>query len=124
VIAAAVILAASVAVTIWALRPERTKEPKSASVIAQQTPAPTPSATPQPTRTPEVMAVAVTQSPSPPEKPQSEASPKSSVSELTKKGPLPRNDRTWQVWMDAFVHDFIGSNESNDVGLAGASVRQ
>jgi hypothetical protein len=118
VIAAAVILAAGVAVTIWALRPERTKEPKSASVIAQQTPAPTPSATPQPTRTPEVMAVAVTQSPSPPEKPQSEASPKSSVSELTKKGPLPRNDRTWQVWMDAFVHDFIGSNESNDVGLA------
>jgi hypothetical protein len=124
VIAAAVILAAGVAFAIWALRPERTKEQKSVSVVAERTPEPTTSATPQLTRTPEVIAVAVTQSPSPSEKSQSEASPTSSVSELTKKGPLPRNDRTWQVWMDAFVHDFIGSNESNDVGLAGASVRQ
>ncbi len=118
VIATAVILAAGVAVAIWALRPERTKEQKSVSVVAERTPEPTTSATPQLTRTPEVIAVAVTQSPSPSEKSQSEASPTSSVSELTKKGPLPRNDRTWQVWMDAFVHDFIGSNESNDVGLA------
>ncbi len=111
VIAAAVILAAGVAVTIWALRPERTKEPKSASVIAQQTPAPTPSATPQLTRTPEVIAVAVTQSPSPPEKPQSEASPTSSVSELTKKGLYPgMTEHGRYGWMHSFTTSSVVTN--------------
>src|SRR5205814_10516266 len=59
-IAAAVILAAAIVVALWALRSERPKESKSVSLVAEQTPAPTPSATPQPTRTPEVIAVAVT----------------------------------------------------------------
>src|SRR5438045_1441690 len=45
-IAAAVILAAGVAVAVWTLRSERTKESKSVSLVAEQTPAPTPSATP------------------------------------------------------------------------------
>jgi len=111
-IAAGVILALGLAVTIWALRPERSKEPQSVSPVALQTPEPTPSATPQPTRTPEVVAVAVTQSPTVPD------SSTPAPNEVTKKGPLPRNNRTWQIWMDVFVHDFIGSNESNDVNLA------
>ena len=117
-IAAAVILAAGVAFAIWSLRLERTKEPKSVSLVAEQIPAPTPSATPQPTRTPEVIAVAVTPTPSAAEKPPQETKPPPVVNEVTRKGPSLRNDRPWQMWMDAFVHDFIGSNESNDVDLA------
>lgn len=119
VIAAAVILAASVAITIWALRQERTKEPKSVSLVTERTSEPAPSATPQPARTPEVIAVTVTPSPSASEKPpQLEPAATPGPGEVTRKGPLPRNNRTWQAWMDAFVHDFIGSNESNDVDLA------
>ena len=118
-IAAGVILALGLAVTIWALRPERTREPKSVLPVTQQTPEPTPSATPPPARTPEVVAVAVTPSPTAPEKPpQLESTSTPAPNEVTKKAPLPRNNRTWQVWMDAFVHDFIGSNESNDVDLS------
>jgi hypothetical protein len=118
-IAAAVIIAAGVAIALWVLRPERTKESKSVSLVAQQTPEPIPSVTPQPTPTPEVLAVAVTQPPSTPEKPpELETKSTPATNEVSKKGPLPRNNRTWQAWMDAFVHDFIGSNESNDVDLA------
>lgn len=36
---------------------------------------------------------------------------------MNPKGPLPRNSRTWQVWIDEFVHNFIASNESNDLDL-------
>ena len=31
---------------------------------------------------------------------------------------MPRNNRAWQVWIDEFVHNFIASNESNDIDLA------
>jgi hypothetical protein len=47
-----------------------------------------------------------------------EAKPSPTPTELNKKGPAPRNDRPWQVWIDEFVHNFIASNESNDVDLA------
>lgn len=119
VIAAAVILAVSMAVILWSLRSERIKEPQSVSLVTQRTPEPAPSVTPQPTRTPEVAAVAVTPSPSASEKPAAlEPKPTPNASEVVKKGPLPRNNRAWQAWMDGFVHDFIGSNESNDVDAA------
>lgn len=31
---------------------------------------------------------------------------------------MPRNNRAWQPWLDEFVHNFIASNETNDVDLA------
>ena len=117
-IAAAVILAAAIVVALWALRSERPKESKSVSLVAERTPESTPSVRPQPTRTPEVIAVAVTPTPSAAEKLPQETKLTPAVNEVTRKGPSPRNDRPWQMWMDAFVHDFIGSNESNDVDLA------
>lgn len=62
-------------------------------------PSPPPSPTPEKTETPEPIA-----SPSP--------------TESNKKAPVPRKDRAWQTWIDEFVHNFIASNETNDVDLA------
>jgi hypothetical protein len=112
-IAAAVILAAGVAVAIWAVRPYQHE------VVSTFIPPPTertPQATPSPSvRTPEVIAVAVTPTPGVVETPpQLETKSTPVANEATKKGPLPRNSRTWQVWMDEFVHNFIASSESKD----------
>ena len=34
------------------------------------------------------------------------------------RGPEPRGDRAWQLWIREFVHNFIASNETNDVDSA------
>ena len=70
---------------------------------ASPTPVTVASATPSPS--------AIEMSPTPEEKP----SP--SATQPNKKGPLARSDRAWQPWIDEFVHNFIASNETNDVDL-------
>jgi hypothetical protein len=107
----AIVLVAAVLFGLWALRsqkktdvaptpiPQRTAEPPPTPVaIAVPSPSPSPVEI-SPTPTPEVKS-----SPSP--------------TEPKKKAPVPRNNRAWQVWMDDFVHNFIASNDTNDVDLA------
>jgi hypothetical protein len=101
----AAILVAAVLVAWWAFRsqkkpdivlPPPTPQP-SATVSVPPSPSPSPTAN-EPTPTPESKP-----SPSPTE---------------SKKAPAPRRGRAWQAWMDEFVHNFIASNETNDVELA------
>jgi hypothetical protein len=118
----AVILALGLAITLWALRSEKKSEVAAPTTPApQQTAEPSPSAPvlpvvpaqPTPTPTP----VPATPSPSPTET-TPEAKPSPSIRQPDKKDPVPRNNRAWQVWIDEFVHNFIASNESNDIDLA------
>jgi hypothetical protein len=69
--------------------------------VASPSPSPSPSPTPS--------------EPSP--SPTAESKPSPSPTE-SKKAPAGRNGRAWQPWIDEFVHNFIASNESNDVDLA------
>src|SRR5207302_8592591 len=71
---------------------------------------PTASAEPALTPTPAASPTAEEMTPTPEAKP--------SPSPTNTKGPSSRNDRAWQVWIDEFVHNFIASNESNDVDIA------
>lgn len=88
--------------------PEATASPAvSATPIIAVPASPSPDAA-APTPSPSAAEVAATP----------EAKPSPSATEPNKKGPVPRNDRPWQVWIDEFVHNFIASNESNDVDLA------
>src|SRR5207237_2455428 len=69
---------------------------------------------------PTVSLASPSPSPSPPPNeppPTPESKPSPSPTEL-KKGATRRNGRAWQPWIDEFVHNFIASNESNDVDLA------
>jgi hypothetical protein len=117
----AVIIAAAF-ITFWVLRSqEKTHVVAPVAPTPQQTAQPSPSATvlpvlpAQPTMTP--ISVPATPSPSATET-TPEARPSPSVKQPDKKDPVPRNNRAWQVWIDEFVHNFIASNESNDVDLA------
>lgn len=124
VIVWAVVVLAVLGFTMWS-RLSKKSEPRSAPTSSPQS---TPEAAPSPaaTATPIVTApaspspvVAPSPSPSPVEvTPTPEAKPSPSATEANKKGPAPRNDRAWQVWIDEFVHNFIASNESNDIDLA------
>jgi len=115
---AAVGLAIVVAIVL-ALRLGRTSEQKTAATVPERPIEPTPTATAQASPmatiqvTPTPIAVAVVPSPSVPEQP-----PASPASPVNNKEPSPRNNRSWQQWMDEFVHNFIASNESNDLDLA------
>ncbi|HEY2139499.1 MAG TPA: TIR domain-containing protein [Chthoniobacterales bacterium] len=120
----AAIFALALGIAVWALRPGRKSEGAAASPTStpQQTAELSPSTTVVPaipveaTATTTPMAVPVTPLPSAPEMP--EATPSPSARQLDKKEPGPRNNRAWQVWIDEFVHNFIASNESNDVDVA------
>jgi flagellar basal body-associated protein FliL len=88
--------------------------------IASPLPSPTivPVVPTQPAATPPT-AVPATPSPSPAEiTPTPEAKPSPSPTKPNKKEPSPRNNRAWQVWIDEFVHNFIASNETNDLDLS------
>ncbi|MEY2561699.1 MAG: hypothetical protein QOG51_2114, partial [Verrucomicrobiota bacterium] len=115
-ITALVFLAIALALAL-AFRSTRTAETKSAAVEPTSTISaqPTPTIVVQPTPTP--IAVAAVPSPTPTEPPV-EATPSPTPKQVNKKEPSPRNNRAWQVWMDEFVHNFIASNESNDLDLA------
>jgi hypothetical protein len=63
--------------------------------------------------------MAATPSPSAPETTATpEVKPSPSATQPNKNAPLPRNNRAWQVWIDEFVHNFIASNETNDLDLS------
>ena len=113
----AAILVVGLAFALWMWRSEKKTE-----VVPPAAPAPQQTASPSPS--PTVVPVvptppAATPSPTPVEMtPSPEAAPSPSATEPNKKEPASRNDRAWQVWIDEFVHNFIASNESNDVDLA------
>jgi flagellar basal body-associated protein FliL len=114
---AAVLFLAIAAALVLAFRSGRTTETKAAatepSPVASVQPTPTLAAPPTPTP----VAVAVIPSPAATEPPL-EPKPSPSPIQVNKKEPGPRNNRAWQTWMDEFVHNFIASNESNDLDLA------
>jgi hypothetical protein len=113
----AVLLVVALLFAVWMWRSQKKTEVVTPVVPPpQQTASPSPSPTVIPiVPTPPV----ATPSPTPAEiTPTPEARPSPSTSEPNKKGPASRNDRAWQVWIDEFVHNFIASNESNDVDLA------
>ena len=113
----AVVLAVAILIALWALRPPNrteTKVPAPPSPTPQQTSPPiivaSPSPIPSPSPSPSPSPTAEQLSPTPP--------PSPSPTEANKKAPVTRNDRAWQMWIDEFVHNFIASNETNDVDLA------
>jgi hypothetical protein len=104
---------AILAAGVLAMRLGKSRDEKRLSVVPQSTVEAAPSPTVQPTPTPIPIAVAVAASPSAPEP----AQPTATI-QANPKGPTPRNNRTWQAWIDEFVHNFITSGESNDSNLA------
>ena len=125
-IVGAIVVLAVLAFTMWSRISKKSDPISTPAPVLQPTPevAPSPahSATPiiaeQASPTPVAVAVA-TPSPSPIEvSPTPEATPSPSAIEPNKKGPLARNNRAWQPWINEFVHNFIASNETNDVDLA------
>jgi hypothetical protein len=112
-----IILVVGLVFALWMWRSQKKTE-----VVAPVGPAPQQIASPSANAT--VVPVvptppAATPSPTPAEiTPTPEVAPSPSATEPNKKGPASRNDRAWQVWIDEFVHNFIASNESNDVDLA------
>jgi TIR domain len=117
----AIVVIAVLGFTMWS-RLSQKAEPKSAPIPSpQSTPEAAPTAMPIVTApaSPSPVAAAPTPSPSPAEViPTPEAKPSPSGTEPNKKGPTPRGNRAWQPWIDEFVHNFIASNETNDVDLA------
>ena len=115
-IVTALLLVGALAV-ILAWRFARTNQEKNvAAATPTATAQPTSTVLAQVTPTPEPVRVAVLPSPSATVKPESTTTP--GANQASKKEPLARNNRTWQAWMDEFVHNFIASNETNDVDLA------
>lgn len=122
----AIVVVAVLGFTMWS---RLSKKPESR---ATPTPSPQPTLTVAPSPVESVTPIAVVQvSPSPvvaaspissptavEATPTPEAKPSPSATEPNKKGPLARNNRAWQPWIDEFVHNFIASNETNDVDLA------
>jgi hypothetical protein len=113
----AIILVVALVFALWMWRSQKKTEiVPPVAPAPQQTASPSPSPTvfpvvlPPPAATPSLTPVEITPTP--------EATPSPSATEPNKKGPASRNDRAWQVWIDEFVHNFIASNESNDIDLA------
>ncbi len=112
-------------VALWLVRSEK----KTGVIVVpaatpQQTAQPSSSTTASPllSAAPTVTPVVVTATPSPTapeetETPEARPSP-SAITEPNKKAPSRRANRTWQAWMDEFVHNFIASNETSDLDLA------
>ena len=109
-IAAVVIFAAIIAlILLWQpTRPGIHKyepTPSPTSPLARP-PEPTQSPTSQPAQTTEVTPVFT-------------PTPRSSAAanQPGNAGPAPRNNRSWEEWMNEFVHNFVASDESNDLDL-------
>ena len=111
-----VVLVALLLVALWAWRGQNKNviiamPPQTPIGQLSPSPVPTPSPPPSPTPSPSPTSTAA---PSP--TPAPSATP--IAPETKKNAPAPRNGRAWQVWIDEFVHNFIASNETNDVALA------
>ena len=116
----AVILAVIVVVALGVFRSQ-----KKTDVVLPATPSPTPQQT-----SPPVLVASPSPIPSPLPLPSPSPSPSPTVEQSSptpvsspsptenKKGPVPQNNRAWQIWLDEFVHNFIASNETNDLDLA------
>ncbi len=117
VISWAAVVIAALAFGIW------TRSAKKSAVTPSPSPIPALSVAPIITAqaSPSPLPVSPTPSPSAPEAtatPELTPSPSPSATLRTKKEPSPRNNRAWQVWIDEFVHNFIASNETNDLDLS------
>jgi flagellar basal body-associated protein FliL len=109
----AIVLAAAVLLAVWALRSQKkTDVAPSPTPIPQRTAEPSPIPVAIAVPSPSLSPVEISPTPTP------EAKPSPSPTEQKKKAPAPRNNRAWQVWIDDFVHNFIASNDTNDVDLA------
>jgi hypothetical protein len=111
----AIVVIAVLAFTLW------TRLSKKTDSKLAPAPGPTVSATPviAVQASPSPVPVVATPSPSPPETtPTPEMKPSPSATPPNKNAPAPRNSRAWQVWIDEFVHNFIASNETNDLDLS------
>jgi hypothetical protein len=120
-----IVVLAVLGFTMWSRLSRKSDSISTQAPSTQRTPeaAATPTVTPSPIiiaqASPSPVAASPTPSPSAAEVTATpEAKPSPSATEPNKKGPTSRNDRPWQVWIDEFVHNFIASNESNDVDLA------
>ena len=108
-IAWAVVVVAALAFGIWTRSTKKSVAPPSSptpslpspTVVAQSSPTATATAVASPTPT------VVEPSPTPEPKPTPNP-----------KAPSTRNNRDWQLWINEFVHNFIASNETNDLDLA------
>jgi hypothetical protein len=109
----AIVLAAAAALAVWALRSQtKTEVAPSPTPIPERTaePSPTPVTIIVPSPSPSPVEISPTSTP--------ETKPSPSPTEPKKRAPVPRNNRPWQAWMNDFVHNFIASNDTNDVELA------
>jgi hypothetical protein len=109
----AIVLAAALLLALWAFRSQKkTDAVPSPTPIPQRTaePSPIPVAIALPSPSPTAVEISPTPTP--------ETKPSPSPTEPKKKAPVQRNNRPWQVWIDDFVHNFIASNDTNDVDLA------
>ena len=122
----AIVVLAVLGFTMWS-RLSRKSESRSAPVSsAQGTPeiTATPVATAPPlfvaqvSPTPTAVATIIPSPSAVETTPTPTAKPSPSPAEPNPKGPSPRNNRSWQAWIDEFVHNFIASNETNYVDLA------
>jgi len=105
----AIVLAAAVLIALWAWRAQKKNDVVPTPQYSAE-PSPTPVATPAPSPSPSPSVAEASPTPTP--------LPSPSPTESNRKAPAPRNNRAWQVWIDEFVHNFIASNETNDVDLA------
>ena len=108
-----VVVLAGVELTVWLLRPQ-----KKTDIIVGSSPTPVPQLSPALTPSPPPSPTIAEPSPTPSPSPSPSPSPTPIAPETKKNAPVPRNGRAWQVWVDEFVHNFIASNETNDVDLA------
>ena len=115
-----VVVVAALGFALWSRSTKQTvatSTPSPVQIIPSPTVAASPTVTVQPSPTP--IPAAVIPTPSPPE---STATPEPKTSAAStpqnQKAPAARNNRAWQVWIDEFVHNFIASNEVNDLDLA------
>src|SRR5437763_7960165 len=117
----AVILALGVAIALWALRSPGKIEVVTSTPTPEQSAEPSPSVTIFPVAPIQltITPVPVPATPSPTVMETTpETKPLPTVKQPEKREPTPRNNRAWQVWIDEFVHNFIASNDSNDIALA------
>jgi hypothetical protein len=122
----AIVVFAVLAFTVWSRVSKKSDSRLATTPVAQPTPqvipSPVVSATPvvaeQPSPTVTAVAPATPSATATEMSPTPVASPSPTATASNKKGPLARNNRPWQAWIDEFVHNFIASNETNDVDLA------
>ena len=115
----AIVVVAVLAFAFWGRWAKNAESRSAARTSASPTPEPALSpATPAIPLTPPAVTITPSASPIAEKIDTPETNPSPSIIQAKKKAPAPRNGRAWQSWIDDFVHNFIASNETNDVDLA------